>query len=345
MLIEVVEHSLLISAFVFLMMLVVEYLNVASQGAWKLKLAGNRWRGYLLALLLGLTPGCLGAFAVVVLYGHGLISVGALVAAMIATSGDEAFVMLAMFPGKALLIMGILGLVGLLAGLVTDLVRKGRPFGCPEDCQGLELHEEEECDNFSLRLVGGYWRELSLPRGVLVTGLVIFVFGLLSGKLGGDEWGWVRGSLLFASGLGVFIVSTVPEHFLEEHLWKHVAREHLPRVFLWTLGALLATHLLLDYLEASGISPAAYDAKQAIPLIILACLVGLIPESGPQLIFVTLFAQGTIPLSVLLANSVVQDGHGMLPLLAHSRRDFIGVKSINLAVGIAVGLIGFLMGW
>jgi hypothetical protein len=38
-----------------------------------------------------------------------------------------------------------------------------------------------------------------------------------------------------------------------------------------------------------------------------------------------------------VASSIVQDGHGTLPLLAHSRSAFFKVKAINLAVGLAVG--------
>ena len=79
-------------------------------------------------------------------------------------------------------------------------------------------------------------------------------------------------------------------------------------------------------------------------VLVIACLVGVIPESGPHLVFVTLFAQGLIPLSVLLANSIVQDGHGMLPLLAHSRRAFLVVKAINILIAMLVGGIMILGG-
>ena len=91
-------HALMITGFVLVMMLVIEYLNVMTQGVWQHKLQGHRWRQYALAALLGATPGCMGAFAVVALYSHRTVSLGAVVAAMIATSGDEAFVMLAMVP-------------------------------------------------------------------------------------------------------------------------------------------------------------------------------------------------------------------------------------------------------
>jgi len=63
------------------------------------------------------------------------------------------------------------------------------------------------------------------------------------------------------------------------------------------------------------------------------------------MVFVTMFAEGTILFGILLASSVVQDGHGMLPLLAESKRSFISVKIVNFAVGLIVGFLCYLMGF
>lgn len=69
-------------------------------------------------------------------------------------------------------------------------------------------------------------------------------------------------------------------------------------------------------------------------VLVLACLVGLISESGPPLVFVTLYVQGSISLSVLLVSCIVQDRHGMLPVLADSRRVFVQLKAINFIAGL-----------
>jgi hypothetical protein len=58
-----------------------------------------------------------------------------------------------------------------------------------------------------------------------------------------------------------------------------------------------------------------------------------------------LYTQGAVPFSVFLASSIVQDGHGMLPLLADSRWDFLRIKAINFFVGLLVGLAGLFIGW
>jgi hypothetical protein len=80
-------------------------------------------------------------------------------------------------------------------------------------------------------------------------------------------------------------------------------------------------------------------------VLFIAVLVGVIPESGPHLIFVTLFAQGSIPFSILLASSISQDGHGMLPLLAESRRSFLAVKIVNVIYASIIGLTALLIGF
>ena len=127
-------------------------------------------------------------------------------------------------------------------------------------------------------------------------------------------------------------MATVPDHFLQDHLWGHVALKHIPRIFAWTLGVLVCFAALGQFLDIETLVREYRSGVLAV-----AALVGIIPESGPHLIFVTLFSKGALPLSILVASSIVQDGHGMLPLLAESRRDFIRIKAVNLAVGLGVG--------
>jgi hypothetical protein len=86
------------------------------------------------------------------------------------------------------------------------------------------------------------------------------------------------------------------------------------------------------------------EANTAIVLVI-ALLVGLIPQSGPHIIFITMFANGLLPFSILLANSVVQDGHGAMPLLAESGRSFFILKGIKLLIGILIGVSGMILGF
>ena len=51
-----------ITIFVFAMMLLVDYFNVLTKGKMEKAVRGNRGRQYVVASFLGSTPGCLGAF-------------------------------------------------------------------------------------------------------------------------------------------------------------------------------------------------------------------------------------------------------------------------------------------
>ncbi|NIS22911.1 selenocysteine protein, partial [candidate division KSB1 bacterium] len=182
---------------------------------------------------------------------------GAIVTGMIATSGDEAFVMLAQFPKQALLLFGILFVLAIPLGWLADLVARALHIRPCEDCELHEIHADES----------------------------------------------VRG------------------HYLKEHVWNHILKRHIWRVFLWTFLALLFVKLGLQYWQLEG-----FVREHLGLVLILSVLVGIIPESGPHLVFVMMFANGLIPFSVLLASSIAQDGHGLLPLLSYTVRDTFLIK-------------------
>ena len=80
-------------------------------------------------------------------------------------------------------------------------------------------------------------------------------------------------------------------------------------------------------------------------ILLIGALMGVIPESGPHLIFVMMYAKGLIPFSILFTVSFVQDGHGMLPLLSYSVKDSLLIKGFNLVFGLSVGGLMFALGF
>jgi len=330
----------MITGFVFVMMLVIEYINVQSKGLWQKSLTKNKWRQYLIAGILGAIPGCLGAFTMVAMFSHRLVSFGALVTTMIATSGDEAFVMFAMFPKTAILLTTIILVVGILAGYLTDKFYKPQKTLEKISSHMFPLHDEPECKCFEKDKI---WINLfhpSLYRLTLAIIILSLIAGIATGLLAGNLEIWMKISLLLAFLFSLFIVLTVPNHFIKEHIWEHIVKMHLPRIFLWVFGTLLFMHFLMNYIDIQ-----AWLSTNMFVVLLVAVLIGVIPESGPHLIFVTLFAQGSIPFSILLASSISQDGHGMLPMLAESKRGFLAVKLVNMIYAFIVGLSTLLLGF
>lgn len=386
--IDILRNSILITGLVVVMMMMIESLNIESKGLVFKGLRKTKFGQVIIAALLGSIPGCMGGFATVSLYTHRMFSFGALVAMMIASSGDEAFVMLAMIPEQALILFAVLFILAVIAGVLTDKVhdkvharhcsmQDHDQCGAETDCHdGYTVHEHEDsCKHSSpdnrpeqMRIHYG-WKRITM-----FVGLAIFIAALASGKLGHDHGAhsghvhtetcdghhnhscecqhehesagftidllsedWMN--VLFA-GLSVivlFVLIFASDHFVEEHLWNHIVKKHLPTIFAWTFSVLLVLGIGLQYVDISS-----WISDNTVLMILLATAIGIIPESGPHMIFVTLFAAGVVPFPVLLASSISQDGHASIPLLAESKRSFLWAKIINCIIAIAAGLVAML---
>ncbi len=340
MFIDVFKHALLIAGFVFAMMVAVDYLNVFTRGRLEYFIRGRPLRQYLGCSFLGATPGCLGAFAASSLYIHGFISFGAIVATMVSTSGDAAFVMLALFPARALLLFALLFGAGILAGWIADKVATKLHLRSCQACDKLEVHTGPDRALLSWSDFRHNLQALTLQRAALIVLSLVLLSGVFSGQIGPPDWNWIRVTLCLVLLFLLFIVVTVPDHFLEIHIWEHTAKKHLLKIFCWTLGALLAVHLGEAHWDIAGL----VSHNQAWVLL-AAALVGLIPDSGPHLIFVIMFSQGLVPFSILFTSSIVQDGHGMLPILSISIKDFAVIKLFNFFFGLAVGYLCLIIGF
>lgn len=331
---EILAHSLSITVFVLLMMLIVEYANIRfHKSSWSLRDSSGLFQ-YLLCAGLGFVPGCFGLFVVVTAYMHGSIRLGCVVAAAIATSGDEAFVMMAMNLPFFLKLSGLLVVCALIAGWITDKVVDG--VGYSSVCSKLVVHAHEKVqEGFCIRRTYANLIRPGSVRALLLIFLVVFFALYFDGRLGHPPHGLI--SVLFFGLLFLFsalIILDVDHHFLKSHFFGHVIKEHAHRIFGWTFVAFLAL-----FLVTSSLSIEHLLREQSEVLVIVGGLVGLIPDSGPHLLFFTLYQAGNLSFASIFANSIVQDGHGLLPLIAFSRTEFFKVKMINLIFGLVFGFL------
>ncbi len=272
---EIFLETMQIILLVAVMMVIVEFIEIRFKNAIQKKITENHVNQIIIASLLGAIPGCTDAFFIVSLYTHGLVGFGALVAVMLSTAGDEAFVMLAMMPKSAVLIFGICALLGIIGGFAVDKIAKMINLKTTQPCE-IEVHDVE---------------------------------------------------------INI-------KHFLKEHAYVHIFKKHIPKLFLWIFFTLLALNLLIENFE---LEPTILGLPK-LALIVFAALIGVIPESGPHLLFVALFSKGLIPFSILLVNTLSQDGHGILPLLSYSVKDTINVQIFTALFALIVGIVLFLLG-
>mgnify|MGYP000524707144 CR=1 FL=1 len=267
LIINVTVETIKITFLIFLMMTIAEIFNVLSKKKI-FRYFKKGLRQYILSGILGVIPGCFGSFFAVTLYLHGEISIGSIITNMIATSGDEAYLMLSLFPKKAIFIFLLLFITGIIAGLIVDMfLKRVKNIYCIE-CEHL-IHEE--------------------------------------------------------SGFS---------HFIDVHVYRHIIKKHILRIFVFTFIAILISEVV-----SKEVAIKEYMLKNRFFLLFISSLIGIIPESGPNFVFITLYSKGLIPFSILFANSIVQDGHAMLPLISTAFKDAVFVKIVNFIIGFIVGAV------
>jgi len=330
---KVLVETILISVFVFVMMVIIDYLNVITHGRIKGVIRGNQIKQYIMGALFGLIPACLGLFLVVGFYLRGYISFGALFATLLATAGDEDLLMFALFPQKATILLSITFTIAVVSGAIVDKLIPILKIQTCKECELSELHSEDEHFHyFELRETLSILRDMSFARFLLLLLLVVPTVFILISFFTERHIETEKTVLIIVNLIATFVILTVPEHYLNEHIWNHIAKRHLLRLFIITFAVLFLIELLDSFIDLKGVV-----SEHTNLLLLSAILIGLIPESGPHLIFVMMFAKGIIPFDVLLVNTIMQDGHGLLPLIPHSLRDSIYIKLFKLViVGIVI---------
>lgn len=270
-LMDTLKESAVLTLVVIALMSAIEAFNFSSHGRLSEFLHRSKAGRIIISALAGAAPGCVGGYFAVSMYSKRMFSFGALLAMAIATTGDEAFVMLARFPKAALLIFAGLTVLGIICGFLSDSVNECYIAKDAADCDCVEDSHGSDHKSLKHRLVH-----------TLRHGLKIFL--------------WTFCVMAVVSGAGQF----------------------------FDVGSWISSNTLL--------------------MIVLAALIGCIPQSGPHLAFVTLFASGILPLPVLLASCISQDGHAGLPLIAASKKDFFKLKAIKLILGVTVGVVAMLFG-
>jgi len=258
-----------------------------------------------MASVLGALPGCGGAVVVITAFARGNIRLGAMVAALIATMGDAAFLLLAKEPITYLKLVSISIFAAVISGWSVDRFHRG----------GLYSSEIKNLDTVSigkLRDRDKFFVALAAPGLVLGTlqlaqfdissfGIVIFSLGFL-------------GALLSVSVWAISPINAVSSH--NDHPFTR-STEETSFVTVWVIAGFLAYEYAYTFfgLDLEVLAEAAW-----IFLPILAILVGFIPGCGPQVLVTTLYLNGVIPFAALIGNSISNDGDALFPAIALTPR-------------------------
>ena len=311
-------------------------------------LAQARWLQTPIASGLGAMPGCGGAIIVITHYTKGHVSFGGVVAVLIATMGDAAFLLLSQKPLTGLSIMALGFIVGTLSGWLVDMVH-GPRFMRPESKMPKrnatpppKLSKAATTTGFHF---GRVWVLWAIPSAILGLMLAMqfdtdsLLFSSIS-SLQPTHWIGVTGGILsllmwaFSSSPQLF-VNPVETNKSESFVTKRVIKD-TNFVTSWVVLGFLSYELAV-YFSGSSIENWLKVWAPVVPLV--AVLIGFIPGCGPQIVTTSLYLTGSIPLSAQLGNAISNDGDALFPALALAPRAAIyatlysAVPAIFIAFG------------
>lgn len=110
-----------VTVFVGAVLLLFGYVDYLLSGRLVKKIEDSKKLQPVIGALLGLTPGCGGAIFVIPLFPRGTVSFGTVIATLMATMGDSAFVLLTVMPKQYFWVSFWSFLVAVISGYIVDL--------------------------------------------------------------------------------------------------------------------------------------------------------------------------------------------------------------------------------
>ncbi|MCY4007669.1 MAG: arsenic efflux protein [Rhodobacteraceae bacterium] len=284
---------------------------------------------------LGATPGCGGAVMVVAAYSSGNVGFGAVVAALTATMGDAAFLLIAVRPDAAAVLLPTAFAVGIVSGWVIN-------WWFPRLGAGRSCQPQMSCAAVGkTRVIDTAYLAAAIP-GFAIGILLLFQVNV------SDGLAWLPETLaLTGVGLGLLIWSTSSFQTLSHPDDSPVTRtaEETSFVTVWVISAFLIYEYLAQF---AGLDLEQLFQTVAPLLPLIAIIIGFIPGCGPQVLVTALYINGIIPFAALLGNAISNDGDALFPAIAVDPKAAImatlasAVPALITAYGFYLLIPGFL---
>jgi len=290
-----------------------------------------------IASFLGALPGCGGAIIVVTQYTRGYVTFGSIVAVLIATMGDAAFLLIAREPMTGLMMMATGLVVGTISGWIIDAIhgpdfmRPAEPVAMDEvtsaDAVGSAARSGAGPESGEMdldKVLSRVWVAMVIPATVL--GLMIAMrvptdslFGPLS-KYSPTLWVGVIGAALC-----LIMWATAPRQNSHAGATVGSCRMSIGQRVIADTNFVTGWVVLGFLVYGIGVHVAGAGIETWLkvwaPFVPLAAIaVGFIPGCGPQIVVTTLYLAGAIPLSAQLGNAISNDGDALFPAIALAPR-------------------------
>tara|TARA_B100000902_G_scaffold357520_1_gene372059 strand:- start:1148 stop:2275 length:1128 start_codon:yes stop_codon:yes gene_type:complete len=301
-----------VSSFVGLTLLFFTFLEKKNFNLQQLILNNSRFE-IPICSFLGAIPGCGGAIMVMSLFTRGVVSFGAVLAALISTMGDAAFLLIAVKPEAALIILPVTFITGIISGYIAqpftknflkDKMKKSIPIN--------DLPKNKTSNNFYK-----VWFVLLVP------GIILGLTNAFNIEASYEIFG-IDIILIFSFSAALFCIllwvlnplTDIQMASIHESSYKKVV-DTTCFVTVWVIISFVL-YELINLSTNGAIFESLILFGPFLPLI--AILIGFIPGCGPQIMITSMYVSGQIPMSAQIGNSISNDGDALFPAIAISAK-------------------------
>ena len=372
------DAFLAVTVFVAAMVLLFSWLQYATSGRFVEYIREKKKLQPIIGALMGLTPGCGGAIVIMPMYARGYVTYGTVLATLIATLGDSAFVLIGAAVADSRFIAPLIAvhiisfLVGISWGYFVDFadITPRRPLGRFGPTIGQEpvtsdSTNDSPIDDLPREIPGGLGYKI-LHQGYLIWWLVTIVglfFAIMLLVWSGQDADYslelsynpttLDGFITWIGIIGTTFSVTL--YFAQKNWFAddteatigdklHSMRETMVHAASET--AFVTFWVMIAYLAFefsmlfSGITEQDMsNYGDGIIAVMAAAIIGLIPGCGPQIIAITAYTKDIISFPALTANAISQDGDALFPLLVRHKSASLWATVHTTIPAIIAGIV------
>ena len=377
------DAFLAVTVFVAAMVLLFSWLQYATSGRFVEYIREKKKLQPVIGALMGLTPGCGGAIVMMPMYARGYVTYGTVVATLIATLGDSAFVLIGAavtdsnFIAPLIAVHVISFFVGVTWGYLVDLVEitPREPFGkfgpkFGQEEPEIEANEKSPLDELPREVPDGLGYKI-LHQGYIFWWLVTLVgliFAILLLVWSGQDSefnlelsynpltlnGFITWIGLLGTTLSIILYVAQKNWFADDTEATigdklHSKREtmiHAASETAFVTFWVMIAYLAFEFmLLFSGLSEQDMAKYgDGFIAVTIASIIGLIPGCGPQIIAITAYTKEIISFPALAANAISQDGDALFPLLVRNKAASLWATFHTTIPAILTGVVLLILG-
>ena len=372
------DAFLAVTVFVAAMVLLFSWLQYTTSGRFVEYIRERKRLQPVIGALMGLTPGCGGAIVMMPMYARGYVTYGTVVATLIATLGDSAFVLIgaavtdSSFIAPLLAVHAISFIVGVTWGYFVDMTgtTPRKPLGrfgptIGQEKPKVEPDGESPLNDLSREVPEGLGYKILHQGYVLwwVVTLLGLVFAILLLVWSGQDVdyslelvydpftlnGFITWIGLLGTTLSIILYIAQKNWFADDteatigdklHSMRETMVHAASETAFVTFWVMIAYLAFEFMLLFSGLSEQDMaNYGDGIIAVTIAAIIGLIPGCGPQIIAITAYTKEIISFPALAANAISQDGDALFPLLVRHKAASLWATVHTTIPAIIVGII------